>query len=37
VLGPGGYRFTDFARIGLPLDVLCGVVTVVLAPLVYPF
>ena len=37
VLGPGGYRFTDFARIGVPLDIVCGVVTVVLAPLIYPF
>jgi di/tricarboxylate transporter len=37
VLGPGGYRFSDFARIGLPLDLLCGVITVALAPLVYPF
>ena len=37
VLGPGGYRFTDFARIGLPLDLLCGIVTVALTPLVYPF
>ena len=37
VLGPGGYRFTDFARIGLPLDLLCGIVTVALAPVVYPF
>ena len=37
VLGPGGYRFTDFTRIGVPLDLLCGVITVVLTPLVYPF
>ena len=37
VLGPGGYRFSDFARMGVPLDLLCGVVTVTLAPLVYPF
>lgn len=37
VLGPGGYRFGDFARMGIPLDVLCCVVTVTLAPRVYPF
>jgi len=37
VLGPGGYRFADFTRMGIPLDILCGVVTVTLAPIVYPF
>jgi di/tricarboxylate transporter len=37
VYGPGGYRFSDFVRIGLPLDVLCGVVTVALVPLIWPF
>ncbi|HEX6213102.1 MAG TPA: SLC13 family permease, partial [Methylomirabilota bacterium] len=37
VVGPGGYRFTDFARAGVPLDILCGVVTVTVTPLVYPF
>jgi di/tricarboxylate transporter len=37
VLGPGGYRFADFARMGIPLDILVGVVTVTLAPLFYPF
>jgi di/tricarboxylate transporter len=28
VYGPGGYRFTDYARIGAPLQVLLSVVTV---------
>jgi di/tricarboxylate transporter len=37
VYGPGGYRFSDFVRIGLPLDLLCMLVTVVVTPLVYPF
>lgn len=37
VYGPGGYRFGDFIRMGLPLDILCGIVTVSLAPVVYPF
>jgi len=35
VFGPGGYRFFDFARIGLPLTILMGIVVAVLAPLVY--
>ncbi|MGH7822834.1 MAG: SLC13 family permease [Candidatus Binatia bacterium] len=37
VYGPGGYRFGDFVRVGLPLDVLCGVVAVAVIPLVWPF
>ncbi|WP_343225880.1 SLC13 family permease [Noviluteimonas lactosilytica] len=36
VVGPGGYRFGDFVRIGTPLAVMALVVTVVLVPLVYP-
>lgn len=37
IYGPGGYRFTDFTRIGLPLNLVAGTVTVLLAPLVWPF
>ncbi len=37
VYGPGGYRFGDYLRIGIPLDILVGVVCVLLAPLVWPF
>ena len=37
VQGPGGYTFGDFARVGLPLTVLVGVVVLVLAPIVYGF
>jgi di/tricarboxylate transporter len=37
VMGPGGYRFGDFARVGIPLDVLCAVVALTITPLVYPF
>jgi di/tricarboxylate transporter len=37
VYGPGGYRFGDYVKIGVPLDVLIWVVTVALAPLVWPF
>jgi di/tricarboxylate transporter len=36
VYGPGGYRFGDFLRFGAPLNLLCGVVTVLVAPLVWP-
>jgi di/tricarboxylate transporter len=37
VYGPGGYRFSDYLKIGIPLDLLCAVVAIVLAPLVWPF
>ena len=37
VYGAGGYRLTDFARIGAPLDALALAVTVVVAPLAFPF
>lgn len=37
VMGPGGYRFTDYVRIGLPLNLGLGALTVGLAPVVWPF
>jgi di/tricarboxylate transporter len=37
VYGPGGYRFSDYVKIGVPLDILIWVITVALAPLVWPF
>jgi len=30
VYGPGGYRFTDFLKIGIPLNIVVGVTTVLL-------
>ncbi len=37
VYGPGGYRFSDYLKIGLPMDLLIWVVTVAIAPFVWPF
>jgi di/tricarboxylate transporter len=37
VYGPGAYRFSDYLRIGLLLDILIGVVTIALVPLFWPF
>ena len=37
VYGPGGYRFSDYLRIGLPLDVLVGGTAILITPLVWPF
>lgn len=37
VYGPGGYRFRDYLLVGIPLDILIGVVTVAITPFVFPF
>jgi di/tricarboxylate transporter len=37
VYGPGGYRFTDFVRIGGPLNFVLWIVAVTLVPIVWPF
>lgn len=37
VLTPGDYRFSDYLRVGLPLQLLAGILTVVLVPLLFPF
>lgn len=34
---PGGYSFTDFAKVGAPLSLLVGVVVCVLTPVFFPF
>ena len=36
VYGPGGYRFTDFMRIGIPLNLSLGVVVCLTIPLIWP-
>ncbi|MCE8031545.1 SLC13 family permease [Billgrantia tianxiuensis] len=37
VLGPGGYRFIDYLRLGAPLSLIVGVTAVALIPLVWSF
>ncbi|WP_275100043.1 SLC13 family permease [Sedimenticola hydrogenitrophicus] len=37
VMGPGGYRFTDYLRIGMPMSFLATAVTTVLIPMIWPF
>jgi len=37
VYGPGEYSFGDFVKIGIPLSVLVGVITVLLTPMFFPF
>jgi len=35
VFGPGGYRFMDFVKVGLPMNVFIGLLTVTVIALVY--
>jgi di/tricarboxylate transporter len=37
VMGPGGYRFTDYVKVGLPLALLLLVVVVLILPVLWPF
>jgi di/tricarboxylate transporter len=37
VYGPGGYRFTDFVRVGVPLNAICAVIAIALIPIIWPF
>ncbi|TDL75972.1 SLC13 family permease [Palleronia sediminis] len=36
VYGPGGYRFTDYLRVGIPLNLILGVTAALLIPLIWP-
>jgi di/tricarboxylate transporter len=36
VLGPGGYRFNDFVKMGVPLQLLAMVLTLLAVPLLFP-
>ncbi|WP_343031197.1 SLC13 family permease [Roseospira navarrensis] len=37
VLGPGAYRFMDFVKVGVPLQALVLVLTIIMVPLFFPF
>jgi di/tricarboxylate transporter len=36
VYGPGGYRFTDYLKVGIPLNISLGVVVCLTIPLLWP-
>ncbi len=36
VLGPAGYRFFDYTRVGLPLNVVIFIVTMIFLPILWP-
>jgi di/tricarboxylate transporter len=37
VYGPGGYRFSDFLKLGIPLNLLVIVTSTLAIPLIWPF
>src|SRR5690606_2829212 len=37
ILGPGGYRFADFLRMGGPLNLLMSVAATIVMPIFFPF
>lgn len=37
VYGPGGYRFSDYLRLGIPMSIISGIVSLWLIPLFWPF
>ncbi|WP_099826710.1 SLC13 family permease [Oceaniglobus indicus] len=36
VYGPGGYKFTDYLRVGIPLNLMLGVSACLVIPLIWP-
>jgi di/tricarboxylate transporter len=37
VMGPGGYRFVDYLKVGLPLTLVVFTITMVMVPILWPF
>ena len=37
VLGPGGYRFVDYVKVGTGLVIVCFIVSMIVIPLAWPF
>ena len=37
VYGVGGYKFFDFTKVGLPLNIICFIVTVTVVPMFWEF
>ena len=36
VQGPGDYRFSDFLKVGIPMNIVIGISTITIIALLYP-
>ena len=37
VMAAGGYKFTDYVKVGVPLQIILSIIMILLIPLIYPF
>ena len=37
VFGPGGYKYSDYIKVGLPLGIILWIVSVIMIPMIWPF
>jgi di/tricarboxylate transporter len=37
VYGVGGYKFSDFAKVGIPLNIICFIITLIVVPIFWSF
>jgi len=37
VFGPGGYRYSDYIKVGLPLGIILWIISVIIIPMIWPF
>ena len=37
VFGPGGYRYSDYIKVGLPLGIILWIISVFVIPMIWPF
>ena len=37
VFGPGGYRYSDYIKVGLPLGIILWIISVIMIPMIWPF
>jgi len=37
VFGPGGYKYFDYVKVGLPLALILWIVSVIVIPMIWPF